>query len=207
MKNITVVVSVLVVVSGCDADGPTSPSAPPATYTLSGRVAEAVEDGTFEVAGVEIREERSSRTAISDENGMYSLSGLQAIDNVIHARKPGYVSGRTPVTISADTRLDLTIFRATGYVLSGVTFEVTPNGNVPVEGVDIYCDGCGEDGHTGLRTDASGSYTFPFVYPGVQYLQVGKAGYRPVDPVSPLYLGISVTVNGNTQFNIQLVRQ
>ena len=139
-------------------------------------MAEAVEDGTFELGDVVIHEERSSRIAISDANGRYSLSGLQAIDTVIHARKPGYVSGRTPVTIRANTRLDLTSSVSQDTIFSGVTFEVTPNGNVPVEGVDIYCDGCGKDGHTGLRTDASGSYTFPFVYPGVQYLQVEKRG-------------------------------
>ena len=136
---------------------------------------------------------------------MYNIAGLQAMNHTVLSSKSGYVSGRTQVTISGDTRLDITIVRATVYVLSGLAFEVTPNGNIPVEGVNIYCDGCGEDGHTGLETDARGLYTFPFVYPAVQYLQVGKQGYRTALPSG--VLGIAVTVTGDTQFNIEMVRQ
>jgi hypothetical protein len=157
------------------------------------------------IAGVLIRDDSSFRAATSDQGGMYTLAGLQAMNHAVLSSKPGYVSGRTQVAISGDTRLDITIVRATAYVLSGVAYELTPHGDVPVEGVNLYCDGCGEVGHTGLQTDARGAYTFPFVYPAVQYLQVWKQGYRTALPFA--LPGIPVAITGDTQLNIQMVRQ
>lgn len=209
MRSIALLVGFLVGASACSGEGPTSPPTSPstalATHTLSGTVAETTPSGLVPVSGVLIRDDSASKSAISDQNGMYNIAGLQAMNHTFLSSKSGYVSGRTQVMISGDMRLDITIVRATAYVLSGVAFEVTPNGNVPVEGVNIYCDGCGEDGHTGLQTDARGSYTFPFVYPAVQYLQVWKQGYRTAPPSG--LPGIAVTVTGDSQLNIQMVRQ
>ncbi len=109
------------------------------------------------------------------------------------------------MTISGDTRLDIEIAREQLYTLSGVAFEVTGAGRVGVAGVVIYCDGCGEEGHTAVSTDADGFYLFPFVYPYVQYLQIGKAGYRTILPSA--LPGIPVTVKGDTRFDIQFVRE
>ena len=40
--------------------------------------------------------------------------------------------------------------------LSGVVFEIADGGRVPIEGVELYCDSCGEFGHTATYTDANG---------------------------------------------------
>jgi len=44
--------------------------------------------------------------------------------------------------------------------LSGVVYERTETGSKPLQGASIYCDACGEYGHTRVSTDESGSYTF-----------------------------------------------
>ena len=47
------------------------------------------------------------------------------------------------------------------YTLSGVVFEVTSAGNIPVEGVTVYCDPCGPpEGHSFRSTGADGVYSF-----------------------------------------------
>src|SRR5262245_57577801 len=37
--------------------------------------------------------------------------------------------------------------------LSGVVFEMTPAGQVPLAGASVYCDACGAFGHTEKITD------------------------------------------------------
>ena len=116
-------------------------------------------------------------------------------------------------------------FYARGYALvdaslSGFVSEVTPTGLVPVPGVSVYCDACGEVGHSARTTDASGFYSFSgdiargggvwlsasFITP----LIVTKEGYRdpPGLPPGPVSQGWrEVTVRGDTQFDIELVRR
>jgi hypothetical protein len=106
-----------------------------------------------------------------------------------------------------------------GYVLmdaslSGVVFEVTATGHVPIPGVSVYCDACGEFGHTAKTTDKDGFYSFSGDIAGgggmwlppsnTAYLIVRKEGYRdpPGLPPGPR----DVTVKGDTRFDIQLVR-
>lgn len=97
------------------------------------------------------------------------------------------------------------------YTLSGVVSEVTAAGSVPAEGVQLYCDSCGSpDGHTFTSTDANGSYTFAWTRNGVHPLLVWKDGYLVIDPSGALSDGRAVknaTVDGDTQFNIQIVRR
>ena len=121
---------------------------------------------------------------------------------------------------------------APGYVLveaslSGIVFEVTPTGQVPVPGVSVYCDACSEVGHTWQTTDAAGFYKFsgdiahgggiwltsstsPCCPANTAYLIVGKEGYAdpPGGRPGPVYQGWrDVTVKGDTRFDIQLVRR
>ena len=100
--------------------------------------------------------------------------GCHASGNVIHVRKPCYVSGRPPVTIRANTRLGSRSVRATGYVLSGVSVEVTPKGDVPgktsTSTVTVRKKWpCGPDDRC-RRVNIR-----PCVHPGVQIVRV-KAG-------------------------------
>jgi hypothetical protein len=107
--------------------------------------------------------------------------------------------------------------------LSGVVFEMTPAGPLPVPGASVYCDECGEEGHTWKTTDASGVYSFSgdiaggggvWVAPGVPtYLIVGKEGYKdpaglPPNSYWPSMPGLrELTMRGDTRFDIELVRR
>ena len=97
------------------------------------------------------------------------------------------------------------------YTLSGVVSEVTAAGNVPAEGVELYCDSCGSpDGHTFTSSDANGLYSFAWARNGVHPLLVWKDGYVVIDPSGTLSDGRAVknaTVDGDTRFDIQIVRR
>lgn len=97
--------------------------------------------------------------------------------------------------------------------LSGRVSEVTPTGQAPVQDVEIYCDTCGEMGHTSVSTDSDGSYRFTGVW---QYLGrpttllVSKPGYLLVEPSGTLLDGRSykeVVVAGDTRLDLLLERR
>jgi hypothetical protein len=91
------------------------------------------------------------------------------------------------------------------YTLFGTVFEVTSTGRIPIEGAGLYCDGCGSPvGHTSTYTDADGFYSFAWSPNGPVPLLVGKDGYDVVGkPKQP----IVAIVNGDTRFDIELVRR
>ena len=94
--------------------------------------------------------------------------------------------------------------------LSGVVFEVTSGGNAPVEGVRVYCDSCGA-GHADSYTAGNGAYSFTDVKTSVYPLWVAKQGYNLAKPTGRAGIGwmgsINADVNGNTRFDIEIVRQ
>ena len=93
-------------------------------------------------------------------------------------------------------------------MLSGLVFEVTPAGKAPVEGVKILCDTCGA-GHIELVTDVNGAYSFGQVANGRTPLWFSKPGYNLAQPdyTGEGGGGMNATVNGDTRFDIELVRQ
>jgi hypothetical protein len=108
--------------------------------------------------------------------------------------------------------------------LFGVVWGESPTGSAPLAGAVVYCDACGEEGHTWARTDGNGYYSFSgdlsqgggiWVNPGVPIpLLVGKEGYGdpaglpPRSPRSPTGPGWrEVTVDGDTRFDMTLVQQ
>lgn len=110
----------------------------------------------------------------------------------------------------------------TGVTLFGVVFETTPAGPAPISGVTVYCDACGEHGHTWMRTDANGYYSFSgslesgggiWLSRDVTPLWVVREGYQdppglgrvPRLPSGPGWR--AVTITGDTRFDIELVRQ
>ncbi len=99
----------------------------------------------------------------------------------------------------------------TPHTLSGLVFESTASGRVPVAGVEVYCDGCGSPvGHTFFTTAADGLYSFGWAYNGVLPLLVQKDGYSVVGATDILSNGMarrSVTISGDTRFDIELVRR
>ena len=104
-----------------------------------------------------------------------------------------------------------------GVTLFGVVFETTPTGREPVAGATVYCDACGQLGHTWLETDTNGYYSFSgdlnagggiWLGGGSTSVWVGKEGYQ--DPPGLPALGgpgwRATPINGDTRFDMQLVR-
>jgi hypothetical protein len=105
-------------------------------------------------------------------------------------------------------------FSRVSAALSGVVYELDGVGRTPLADVTVYCDACGEVGHTWLRTDVNGHYRFSgdlaagggigLAGPTTQ-IWVGRDGYG--DP--PSFPGggwRTVTIDGDTQFDVELVR-
>jgi hypothetical protein len=149
----------------------------------------------------------SGLSATTDAGGLYRIPGLPATTSLISVTKGGYVTQAKTVTMSADTLLDIRLDRIVSYTLSGLVYELTEAGQVPIEGVEVYCDSCGSpDGHTFVDTDADGFYSLSWTTNGVHPLLVRKAGYALAVTRDPSGR-ISATVNGDTRFDIQLVRR
>ena len=99
--------------------------------------------------------------------------------------------------------------------LSGMVYEVTISGRVPVADVEVYCDACGPQGHSFSITGSDGEYVFAGAPAGVSLILVAKSGYalpRPdwtnPNPTPLSWLGgMNATVNGDTRFDLELVRR
>ena len=211
--------------SGCSSyPSPTSPTSPTpptpgpsATYSLSGVVVGETDAGLTPLEGVRV-ESGDLRVyvgglrlfAMTDKDGFYSMSGLSAGSNSIRVIKFAYEIDTRNVTINGDTRHDIQLRPQPTFTLSGVVSEMTPTGQVPVADVTVYCDSCGDGGHSWSYTDANGFYNFPAVYAGTTPLLVRKAGYGLVDRPATYPDGttsINANVSGNTRFDIELVRR
>ena len=215
------VVAVALAAAGCDssrmptAPGAIVPSATPtpgttATYTVSGVVTAMTAAGLVLVADVLIEEGRSHEIARTDEHGTYSLSRVPAGTAELRATKDGYELSRSQISVSGDMRLDIRIVAFTTYTLSGMAFEMTPAGAIPIEGVHLYCDSCGSPvGHTFTDSDANGFYAFAWTGNGTHPVQVWKEGYvlRESTLVGGRIPAIYASVNGDTRRDIELVRQ
>jgi hypothetical protein len=103
------------------------------------------------------------------------------------------------------------------FALFGVVSEVTATGIVPVESVGIQvmsCDpstrgGCGGNGLiSGGTTNAQGGYIVDGVYPGAVVVWVEKTGFQLPEGVKADGEGAqTVMVNGDTRFDVRLVRR
>ena len=85
---------------------------------------------------------------------------------------------------------------------------------MPVADVSIYCDACGESGHSWLRSDVNGYYSFSgdldagggiWLSTGPTLLLVAKEGFQDPPMVSPGRR--EVRIDGDTRFDIELVRR
>ena len=109
-----------------------------------------------------------------------------------------------------------------GVSLSGVVYEMTPTGRVPIAGATVYCEPCGEDTHTFASADEKGFYHFSgdlsrgggvWVADGVPTpIAVGpyNKGFEDPPGMPPLRQGPGwreVLIDGDTIFDIELVRR
>jgi len=114
-------------------------------------------------------------------------------------------------------------------ILSGVVYEVTPMGRVPIEGVRVQSDYFHVFPTPDAITDSQGFFSFrrvwvcacswaPWVDAGITSIYVDKDGYevpagqpasmfdrRPGTDVPPDLRLRDVPINGDTRFDIQLV--
>ena len=104
------------------------------------------------------------------------------------------------------------------YTLSGVVFEVTSAGNMPLQGVEVYCEPCGPpDGHSLRQTGADGVYSFAGaggVATGRIQMLLAKRGYilpNQPDMSGPDGTGwmgsVTVPVTGDTRYDIQIMQK
>jgi hypothetical protein len=208
---------------GGPSAGPSSPSptrAPDSTYTVSG----VVLAGSAPVEGAFVRVAGQSGT--TDGNGYYALSGVPASYGGVSAVKAGYAAVSEILTVSGDTRHDFQLGpRIAIYTLSGLVSEMTSTGLVPVEGVLLEESSCEDvapvspSSHKACpvyisqtaKTDKRGLYSFSGLYSGQEnVIWAGKEGFE--EPFPPHYPdnaegGQAVTIDGNTRFDIQLVRR
>ena len=98
--------------------------------------------------------------------------------------------------------------------LSGVVSEMTSDGLVPLGGVQIYCDACGEFGHTYVTTDENGAYDFgrDGIWSDdrrITAILVFKEGYFiPGGSLGPsTWTSQHVRTEGETRFDFQMVRR
>ena len=110
------------------------------------------------------------------------------------------------------------VYTLSNVTLSGVVFEETASGRVPIEGVDVYCEPCGAETHTWASTDSKGFYLFTGVWTDPDHFPtrifISKDGYGDPPglptPTPPNPSGSGwreVVVNGDTRFDVQLVRR
>jgi hypothetical protein len=110
----------------------------------------------------------------------------------------------------------------TGVSLSGVVYELTATGRLPIAGAIVYCEPCGEGTHTFATADEQGFYLFSgdlakgggvWVVAGVPTpIAVGFYNKDFEDPpgLPPVIGGPgwrAVLIDGDTVFDIELVRR
>ena len=84
--------------------------------------------------------------------------------------------------------------------LSGFVFEIAQGVKVPIERAWVYCERCGEETHAGMYTDKQGFYSFKGVWGYAFPIRVTKDDYHD--------RGLrSLTLDGNTQFDVELERK
>ena len=201
MKRLSACVMLAIMTVTCGGEGPTTSTPLPTptrpTATLSGLVFAVTPTGLRPVEGARVRLEVGSfrLDALTDQHGLYSMTGLYEGSSSVTTSREGYDIDTRKVTISGDVRLDIGVVPRVPHTVSGVVFEMTPSGRVPVEGARVHWS----ETHVDYLTDATGFYSVSGVFNGFHTLVVGKEGYQEAVK--------QMTSNGDTLFDIQLVRR
>jgi inhibitor of cysteine peptidase len=135
------------------------------TYTVSGQVTDGAGNG---IAGVTISD--GTRSATTDAQGFYALSGVPAGAYTLTPSRDGYAfapASRTVTVTGEVSGQDFTATLAT-YVIRGRVTDGAGNG---VAGVTI------SDGARSVTTDAQGFYALSGVPAGAYTLTPSRDGY------------------------------
>jgi ELWxxDGT repeat protein len=149
----------------------------PNRCTISGRVTDGAGNG---VAGVTVS--AGARSATTDANGFYAISGLPTGVYTLTATRSGYQITPASRTVTVNDHLSGQDFTATllTYTISGRVTDGAGNG---VAGVTVSA------GERSATTDASGFYALSGLPTGVYTLTATRSGYQ-ITPASR-----TVTVN------------
>ena len=184
-------------ISGCTTPSDPSPLPSGQTRTLSGVILEMTPTGALPVEGVRVTLAQSAgQTPVTtDAAGVYSFAGISSTVSqvVLRVEKYGFQSRLDPVRIDGDTRLDIELVRLAIYTLSGVVSELTPTGQVPLAGVEVW-----GMYHDFTRTDDDGRYEMT-VFSGTNVMTLRKEGFRDLDTTT--------IISGDTRLDLQLVRR
>jgi hypothetical protein len=144
------------------------------------------------------------------------LSGCSGADPsaISTAPSPAPPQATAPPPAPPNPRWPPADYTLTAASLSGVVYESTPAGRVPIPGAVLYCELCGEATHTWATADANGVYRFPgdlargggvWLAPGrLTPVQVGGVGFG-----TETWIGrsLEVLIAGDTWLDIALVRR
>lgn len=146
-----------------------------------------------------------------------ALSGCGGADSSLMPVVPSPVPAPSvvpspPVSTSPGGWLDG--YTLTAASLSGVVYESTPAGQVPISGAVVYCELCGEITHTSATADANGFYRFPgdITKGGGVWLTPGQRTPILVRGVAFeeqtwLVRSLLVLIAGDTRLDVELVRR
>ncbi len=228
MSRLSLALTLAASTLACGGAKPTVPTpvvAPVRTFTVSGVISTQTPTRLTPLEGVQVF--MNGRRTTTDGDGAYSLSDVEPnpFGNSVSATKAGFGTETTNLTISGDTRVDMQLVRTAIFALTGVVSENTSAGRVPLEGVRVDvssmpCDargtGCvGFGAPIGIfqtaTTDKNGVYSIPGLYSGTNnVIWANKDGFE--DPFPAHYPensegGQAIAIDGNSSFDIQLVRR
>ncbi len=186
-------------------DTPTAPE-PRTINSLSGTVRDVC--GLVPLEGAVVTHTGTSRSVTTDRRGAYLIYELPSGSSIITVAMDGYESVTTSVDVFGVTPLDLRLVPVRPReplppaALSGVVYEKTAAGQVPVAGVLV------EDSNTHIssKTDAEGRYRLVFEsrecsrFDGSVSLYVAKEGYQTIGRSE-------IGVSGDTHLDIEIMRR
>ncbi len=150
------------------------------------------------------------------------LGGCGGFDSPVTPVTPSQVPPQAVVPAPAPGSLFPPGYTLRGVSLSGVVYELTPKGRIPIARAIVYCEPCGEQTHTFATADDKGFYHFSgdlasgggvWVFPrAFTPIAVGFYNKDYEDPPGLPTMGHGpgwreVLIDGDTRLDIELVRR
>jgi len=158
---------------------------PPATFNISGRIADA---GNLAIAGVTVGRTGSATTVLTSASGEYTLTGVPAGTYTVTPTKAGCTFNPATRSVTV-TNANVTAQNFTGTVTPPATFNISGRiadaGNLAIAGVTVGRNGSA----TTVQTNANGEYVLTSVPAGTFTVTPSKAGCT----FSPTTRSVTVT--------------
>ena len=199
VRHLSVIAAIVALSVSCGSElptaptPPTTPTPPPPTFTLTGTVMAAFGEVRTPARNVAVEISQTQR-AVTDSAGNFSIFGLASGAYALQVTAFMYQPLTTTVSINGDTRIELEIVPTPVFALSGIVYEDTKDGSIPVPGVYVN----NSEIHDSTRTDATGAYRV-LALRGAAYILFSKSGY--VDQ------GRAVVMEGDVRLDVKLVRR